>query len=116
MTCGSVIAGDLVIVDKSFIVDWSVVTTGTIKGVVDESLTVATSSLAAEIAKGWTVTLSDFGGTTVNTAYKAKLQVLNHATVPTDADFLPTVVITDSAGTVQVNGSAMTEDSNGTYS
>src|SRR3990167_9692747 len=69
MICGSAIDGDLVKVDKSFIVDWSVVSTSTIKEVVDESLTVATSSLAAEIAKGWTVTLSDFGGTTVNTAY-----------------------------------------------
>src|SRR3989344_1248213 len=49
MTCGSAIVGDLVKVDKSFIVDWSVVTTGTIKEVVDESLTVATSSLAAVI-------------------------------------------------------------------
>ena len=76
----------------------------------------ATSTLAAEIQDGWTVTLSDFGETTVNTAYKAKLQVLNHATIPTDADSLPTVVITDSAGTVQVSGSAMTKDSNGTYS
>src|SRR3989344_1381651 len=88
MSCGSAGAGDLVKVDKSFIVDSS----------------------------QWTVTLSDFEGTTVNTAYKAKLQVLNHATIPTDADSLPTVVITDPVGTVQVNGSAMTKDSNGTYS
>ena len=118
MICGTVARGDLVIVDKSFIVDWSVVTTGTIKGVVDESLTVATSSLAAEIAKGWTVTLSDFGGTTVNTAYKAKMQVLNHATVPTDADSLPTVVIKDSLGVAPVPApvGAMTRDSAGTYS
>ncbi len=76
----------------------------------------AVSSLTAEIQSGWNVTLSDFGETTVNTAYKAKLQVLNYATIPTDADSLPTVVITDSVGTVQVNGSAMTKDSNGTYS
>lgn len=202
MICGSVARGDLVKVDKSFIVDWSVVTTSTIKDVVDESLTVATSSivsqilssiasipinvwsyisdasrlattvwtsltrtltganldsgslatlsdvetatsslasaitagtnavnsntnaqilsasssLATEIAKAWTVTLSDFGATTVNTAYKAKLQVLNYAAVPTDADSPPTVVITDSAGTVQVPAGAMTKDSNGTYS
>src|SRR3989338_7991151 len=47
------------------------------------------SVLTAEIAKGWTVTLSDFGETTVNTAYKAKLQILNYATIPTDADSLP---------------------------
>ncbi len=222
MICGSAQRGDLVKVDKSFIVDWSVVTTSTIKEVVDASLTVATSSLAAvinvntnaavlsassslfstlpatiwsfsgrtltsfgtlvadtatavwtsitrtltganlnsgslatlsdvqtatsslasaitagtnavnsntnaqilsassslatEIAKGWAVTLSDFGATTVNTAYKAKLQVLNYAAIPTDADFLPTVVITDSAGTVQVPAGVMTKDSNGTYS
>src|SRR3989338_2064138 len=206
MICGSTTTGDLVIVDKSFIVDWSVVSTSTIKEVVDESLTVATSSLAAvigasteasvssasssivsqissffagipaavwtyisdagrlavnvwggatrtltgagldsgslatlsdvqtatsslasaitagtsaltaEIQGVYTVTLSDFGGTTVNTAYKAKLQVLNHATVPTDADSLPTVVITDSAGTVQVPAGVMTKDSDGTYS
>ena len=185
MICGSVQRGDLVIVDKSFIVDWSLVSTSTIKEVVDESLTVATSSLSAvitahidtvsetasssivsqilssiagipalvwdvtirtltgagldtgslatlsdiqtatsslasiltaEIQNGWTVTLSDFGETTVNTAYKAKLQVLNYATVPTDADSLPTVTITDSLGTVQVSGAAMTKDSNGTYS
>lgn len=209
MICGTAQRGDLVMVDKSFIVDWSVVSTSTIKEVVDESLTVATSSLAAainahtdtqasgivsavnlvtesassslpstiwsfsgrtltsfgtlvadiasavwtslvrtltgasldsgslatesyintatstltaEIAKGWTVTLSDFGETTVNTAYKAKLQVLNYAAVPTDADSLPTVVITDSAGTVKVpNGEddgEMTPDigSDGTYS
>ncbi|MFA4871624.1 MAG: hypothetical protein WC610_00985 [Patescibacteria group bacterium] len=196
MTCGAVARGDLVIVDKSFIVDWSVVSTSTIKGVVDESLTVATSSLAAviganinaavssassslfatlpsaiwsfsgrtltsfgtlvadmasavwtsisrtltgagldsgslatqsyidtatstlaaKIQSGWTVTLSDFGETTVNTAYKAKLQVLNYATIPTDADSLPTVVITDSAGTVQVPNGVMTKNSNGTYS
>ncbi|MBI2046241.1 MAG: hypothetical protein HYT28_02380 [Parcubacteria group bacterium] len=76
----------------------------------------ATSTLSAKIQSGSTVTLSDFGATTPNTAYKAKLQVLNQATVPTDADSLPTVVITDSAGTVQVNGSVMTKDSNGTYS
>src|SRR3990167_8187855 len=178
MICGSTTTGDLVIVDKSFIVDWSVVSTSTIKEVVDESLTVATSSLSAviganteaavlsassslfatlpasiwsfsgrtltsfgtlvadtasavwtsisrtltgagldsgslatqsyidtatstlatKIESGWTVTLSDFGETTVNTAYKAKLQVLNYATIPTDADSLPTVVITDSLG------------------
>lgn len=181
MICGAAVNGDLVIVDKSFIVDWSVVSTSTIKEVVDESLAVATSSLSAvitshidtvsntasssivsqilssltsipsnvwsyltrtltgasldtgvlatesyidtatstlktEIAKGSTVTLSDFGETTVNTAYKAKLQVLNYATVPTDADSLPTVTITDSAGTTQVSGAAMTKDSNGTYS
>src|SRR3989344_5359218 len=47
MICGTVQGGDLVIVDKSFIVDWSVVSTSTIKEVVDESLTVATSSLSA---------------------------------------------------------------------
>lgn len=196
MICGSTARGDLVMADKSFIVDWSLVSTSTIKVVIDESLTVATSSLAstinantdasilsassslfstlpstiwsfsgrtltsfgtlvndtasavwssvsrtltgagldsgslatqsyidtatstltAEIAKGWTVTLSDFGQTTVNTAYKAKLQVLNYATIPTDADSLPTVVITDPAGTVQVPAGVMTKDSNGTYS
>ena len=91
MTCGSAVAGDLVKVDKSFIVDSS-------------------------IKRGYTVTLSDFEGTTVNTAYKAKLQVLNYATIPTDADSLPTVVIKDSAGTVQVPNGEMTKDSNGTYS
>jgi len=192
MICGSVANGDLVIVDKSFDVDPSIVSTTTLKEVVDESLAVATSSLAAvintntdatilsassslfstlpnaiwsfstrtltsfgtlvsdvwanvtrtltgadldsgslatqsyidtatstlsaEIQSGWTVTLSDFEGTTVNTAYKAKLQVLNHATVPTDADSIPTVVITDSAGTVQVPAGIMTKDSDGTYS
>src|SRR3989338_5926356 len=203
MICGNVQRGDLVIVDKSFIVDWSVVTTGTIKEVVDESLAVATSSLSAvinahtdtkasdivsavnlvtesassslpstiwafssrtltsfgtlvadtasavwasvtrtltganldsgslatqsyvdtatstladKIQSGWTVTLSDFGETTANTAHKAKLQILNYATIPTDADALPTVVITDSVGTVQVPAGVMTKDSNGTYS
>ncbi|MES3031705.1 MAG: dockerin type I domain-containing protein [Patescibacteria group bacterium] len=80
------------------------------------NVTDATSTLIAEIAKDWTVTLSDFGEATVNTAYKAKLQVLNYATIPTDADSLPTVVITDSAGTVQVGAGVMTEDSDGTYS
>ncbi len=49
MICGSVQRGDLVIVDKSFTVDWSVVSTSTVKAVVDESLAVATSSLAAVI-------------------------------------------------------------------
>ncbi len=219
MKCGSAATSDLVIMDKSFIVDWSVVSTSTIKTVVDESLTVATTSLAAvinantdarlneasssvvalvntntnaavltassslfatlpatiwsfsgrtltsfgtlvadtasavwtsvsrtltgagldsgslatlsnittatsslasvltaEIAKGFTVTLSDFGETTVNTAYKAKLQVLNGATVPTDADSLPTLTITDPVGTIQVLSGVMTRDSNGTYS
>ena len=91
MSCGSAGAGDLVKADKSFIVDSS-------------------------IKRGYTMTLSDFEGTTVNTAYKAKLQVLNHATIPTDADSLPAVVITDSAGTVQVPAGVMTKDSNGTYS
>ena len=90
MSCGSAGAGDLVKVDKSFIVE--------------------------EIANHFTVTLSDFEGTTVNTAYKAKLQVLNYATIPTDADSLPAVVITDPAGTVQVPAGVMTKDSNGTYS
>jgi len=89
MICGSAAAGDLVKVDKGFIV---------------------------ENPKGYTVTLSNFVGTTVNTAYKAKLQVLNSATTPTDADSLPTVVITDSAGTVQVPAGVMTKDSAGTYS
>ena len=196
MICGTVQRGDLVIVDKSFIVDWEKVSTSTIKEVVDESLTVATSSLsavitanteaailqasssllatlpasiwsfssrtltsfgtlvadtaaavwtsvsrtltgagldsgtlatqsyidtatstlAAKIESGWTVTLSDFGETTVNTAYEAKLQVVNYATVPTDADYLQTVVIIDSVGTVQVPAGVMTKDSNGTYS
>ncbi|MEK7185658.1 MAG: hypothetical protein AAB726_03480, partial [Patescibacteria group bacterium] len=196
MICGTVQRGDLVVLDKSFVVDWEKVSTSTIKGVVDASLTVATTSLAAvigantnaavlsassslfatlpssiwsfsgrtltsfgtlvadtssavwtsvnrtltsatldsgslatqsyidtatstlatEIQSGWTVTLSDFGETTVNTAYKAKLQVLNYATIPTDADSLPTVVITDSAGTVQVPAGVMTKDSDGTYS
>ena len=196
MICGTVQRGDLVKVDKSFIVDWSLVSTSTIKEVVDESLTVATTSLAAvigasteaavlsassslfatlpasiwsfssrtltsfgtlvtdtasavwtsvsrtltgagldtgslatqsyidtatstlaaKIESGWTVTLSDFGETTVNTAYKANLQILNYATIPTDADALPTVVITDSVGTVQVPAGIMTKDSDGTYS
>lgn len=75
----------------------------------------ATSTLTAEIAKGYTVTLSDFGETTVNTAYKAKLQVLNYASSPTDADSLPTVVITDPVGTVQVPAGVMTRESDGTY-
>ncbi len=88
MTCGSAMSGDLVKVDKSFIVE----------------------------DKDWTVTLSDFGDTTVNTAYKAKLQVLNSATSPTDADSLPTVVIIDPVGTVQVGAGVMTKDSDGTYS
>src|SRR3989344_1460 len=48
MICGTVQRGDLVKVDKSFIVD-------------------------STIKSQWTVTLSDFEGTTVNTAYKAKL-------------------------------------------
>lgn len=162
MICGTVQRGDLVMMDKSFIVDWSVVSTSTIKTVVDESLTTAstsivsqilssittipslvwgylnrtltgasldsgslatesyintaTSTLATKIESGWTVTLSDFGETTVNTAYKAKLQVLNYATVPTDADSLPTVVVIDPVGTVQVPAGVMTKDSNGTYS
>src|SRR3990167_1462700 len=196
MICGSAINGDLVKVDKSFVVDWEKVSTSTIKEVVDESLTVATTSLAAvinantnaavlqassslfatlpasiwsytgrtldsfgnlvtdiaaavwtsvsrtltgagldsgtlatqsyidtatstlatKIESGWTVTLSDFVETTVNTAYKANLQILNYATIPTDADALPTVVITDSVGTVQVPAGIMTKDSDGTYS
>lgn len=80
------------------------------------AINTATSTLLAEIAKGWTVTLSDFGETTVNTAYKAKLQVLNYATIPTDADSLPTVTVTDPVGTVQVPSGVMTKDSDGTYS
>lgn len=196
MICGSTARGDLVLVDKSFVVDSTIVSTTTIKTVVDESLTVATTSLSAvinantnaavltassslfttlpstiwsfsgrtltsfgtlaadtasavwtsvtrtltgaglnsgslatesyintatstltaEIAKDWTVTLSDFGETTVNTAYKAKLEVLNYATIPTDAASLPTVVITDPVGTVQVPAGVMTKDSNGKYS
>lgn len=228
MTCGTVARGDLVKVDKSFIVDWSLVSTSTIKEVVDESLTVATTSLSAaitnaqtainentnaavlqassslfatlpgsiwsfsgrtltsfgtlvadiwsystrslttfgtlvadiwsntvrtltgsnldsgslatlsdiqnatsslasaisagtqtlttEIQSGFIVTLSDFESTTVNTAYRARLQVLNSATAPTDADSLPTLSITDPVGTVQVSNAAMTKDSNGTYS
>ena len=97
MTCGSVSNGDLVKVDKSFIV--------------------ATSTLAA-VQSGYTVTLSDFGQTTVGTAYKATLQVLNYAAVPTDAGSLPTVAITDSAGSTPSPAPAgtMTRDSAGTYS
>lgn len=91
MSCGSMGAGNLVKADKSFIVD-------------------------SLFQNKWTVTLSDFEGTTTNTAYKAKLQVLNDATIPTDADSLPTVVITDSAGTIQVPSGVMTRDSSGTYS
>ena len=91
MICGSVANGDLVKADKSFIVDSS-------------------------LSRDWTVTLSDFGNTTVSTAYKAKLQVLNPATVPTDADSIPTITITDSAATVQVTAASMTKDSDGTYS
>ncbi len=107
MTCGSALNGDLVKGDKSFIVDSTLVT--------QSSITTAVSTLTAELAKGFTVTLSDFGETTINTAYKAKLQVLNYATVPTDAASLPTVTITDPAGTTQVSGAAMTKASNGTY-
>jgi len=188
MACGSAINGDLVMVDKGFVVDPSVLSTSTtFQEVVDDSLTsvpaavwsysgrtltsfgtlvadtatavwavgtrtltafgtlaadvwtndtrtltgaalssgslatqssidTATSTLTAEITKGGTVTLSDFGEATVNTAYKAKLQVLNYATVPTDADFLPSVVVIDPVGTVQVPAGVMTKDSNGTYS
>lgn len=101
MSCGSSGAGNLVKTDKSFIVDSTMVTK---------------SFLTAELAKGFRVTLSDFGETTVNTAYKAKLQVLNGLTVPTDADSLPTVTIIDPAGTTQVSGATMTKDSAGTYS
>jgi len=101
MICGSVATGDLVIVDKSFVVDWSVVSTSSIQDLIDD---------------GWTVTLSDFEGTTVSTAYKAKLQVLNYATIPTDADAVPTITITDPVGTVQVSSASMIEDSDGTYS
>lgn len=90
MICGSVARGDLVMVDKSFIVE--------------------------EKGEGWDITFSDFGETTVNTAYRAKLQVLSRATVPTDADSLPTITITDPVGTVKVSGAAMTRDSSGTYS
>ncbi len=89
--------------------------TGAVNSNTNAQILIASSSLATEIAKRRTVTLSDFGETTVNTAYKAKLQVLNHATVPTDADSLPTVTIIDPAGTTQVSGAAMTKDSNGTY-
>ncbi len=60
------------------------------------------------------MTLSHYEGTTVNAAHKAKLQVLNNA-IQTDAASLPTVIITDSAGTVQVPAGAMTRDSDGTY-
>lgn len=91
ISCGTALGGDLVTVDKSFIVD-------------------------PLIKRNWTVNLSDFEGTTVNTAYKAKLQVLDSATIPTDADSLPTVTITDSVGTVQVTSAAMTKNSDGTYS
>lgn len=108
MICGSAIDGDLVKVDKSFSVDSSLVT--------QSGIDTAVSTLTAEIAKGWTVTLSDFGETTVNTAYKAKLQVLNHAMIPTDAGSLPTVMIIDPVGTIQVPAGVMTKDSNGTYS
>ena len=101
MICGSEANGDLVIVDKSFIVDSSIISTSSIRDLVDDE---------------WTVTLSDFGQTTVSTAYKAKLQVLNYQTIPTDADSLPTVTITDPAGTVQVAAAVMTKDSDGTYS
>jgi len=101
MICGSVATGDLVIVDKSFVVDSSIVSTSSIRDLIDDE---------------WTVTLSDFGMTTVSTAYKAKLQVLNYATVPTDADALPTITITDPVGTVQVSSASMTKDSDGTYS
>ncbi|MBU1348752.1 hypothetical protein KJ781_01635 [Patescibacteria group bacterium] len=86
----------------------------------DTQILSASSSLATRIdsavSTGWTVTLSDFGQTTVNTAYKAKLQVLDHGSIPTDADALPTVVITDPVGTVQVLAGVMTKDSDGTYS
>lgn len=108
MSCGTALGGDLVKVDKSFIVDSTLV--------IQSDIDTAVSTLTAEISKGFTVTLSDFEGTTVSTAYKAKLQVLNYAAVPTDADSLPTVVITDSAGTVQVPAGVMTKNSNGTYS
>jgi len=101
MICGSDASGDLIIVDKSFVVDSSIVSTSSIQDLIDDE---------------WTVTLSDFGMTTVNTAYQAKLQVLNYATVPTDADFAPTVTITDPVGTVQVTSASMTKDSDGTYS
>ena len=109
MICGSVSGGDLVKVDKSFIVDSSMVT----KSYIDT----ATSTLTAEIAKGYTVTLSDFEGTTVNTLYKAKLQVLNYAAVPTNADSLPTVdIITPLAVTKVSNGVMATTSLAGTYS
>ncbi len=108
ISCGSALNGDLVKQDKSFIVDETLVTRS--------YLDTTASNLTTKIESGWSVKLSDFEGATVNTSYKAKLQVLNYATVPTDADSLPTVVITDPAGTVQVPAGVMTKDSNGTYS
>src|SRR3989338_6468797 len=66
MICGTVQRGDLVIVDKSFIVDWSVVSTSTIKEVVDESLTVATSSLAAVIGASTEASVSSASSSIVS--------------------------------------------------
>src|SRR3990167_3159807 len=57
MICGSTTTGDLVIVDKSFIVDWSVVSTSTIKEVVDATVLSASSSLSATLPSSiWSFT------------------------------------------------------------
>lgn len=79
----------------------------------------ASSSLSAQMnsltTNGWRARLSDFGQTTPNTTYRATLQILNGASVPTDADFTPVVTIYDSGRAERVIGEAMIRDSAGTY-
>jgi len=66
---------------------------------------------------GWTVTLSNFEQTTGGEVYRAKLQILNYKSIPTDATTTPTLTIYDANGNPvdTVTNKAMDRDSAGTY-
>lgn len=98
---------------KTDSIDWTDVVA--IQDVTDTITWTDINDIRTSQTAGWTVSLSDFGETTGGEAYKARLQVLDFETTPTDADSIPTVTIYDPEGTEQVSGAAMTRDSAGTY-
>jgi len=104
MSCGTA-SVDLIASEKTFIIATST----------ESYIDTATSTIIGEIQKNWTVYLSDFGETTTGEAYQVKLWVLNYAAEPTDAVSLPTLTITDAAGTKQRTNVEMTKVSNGVY-
>jgi len=69
----------------------------------------------SDLQKQWTVYLSDFGEVLAGNTYRAKLWVLNHESVPTDAYATPTLTIYDAVRNKVVENVEMAKISTGIY-